>query len=288
MSFLLYMEWCHILHLQIAYHFSFSDWMFDFIFNFVSQLSSGLLPEVEVDSKQSDWPRPAVARRSMLRFSLAADEICALASQTWDQMQEKFDCGRVFFDGTFFQTVRLESVYPPDTWLDKVYVEEFGPGLAPMELLHDLVVFCNNRPAWTAFHLDCEPPLWTLGQWFSGRNIWFNVWIGQLVGDLCNRSTAPLLQGWCQRLREEGLPHGVECVVQSPGDVKNLPAGAAHAYLSDPGWTCMLIRRTHFEEAKAEAYIRSGVGGRKKTKHPGRRATKSLFGWKRKKTAPGS
>ena len=42
--------------MHIAYHFSFSDCMFDFIFNCVSQLSSGLLPGVKVDSIQSDWP----------------------------------------------------------------------------------------------------------------------------------------------------------------------------------------------------------------------------------------
>ena len=37
--------------------------------------------------------------------------------------------------------------------------------------------------------------------------------------DLCNRSTAPSLQGRCQRLRDEGLKGGVECVVQRPNDV---------------------------------------------------------------------
>ena len=36
---------------------------------------------------------------------------------------------------------------------------------------------------------------------------------------LCNRSTAASLQGGCKRLREEGLPGGVDCVVQRPGDV---------------------------------------------------------------------
>ena len=67
----------------------------EFLFNFVSQLSSGLLPEREVDTIQSDWSRPAEVRRSLLRFSSAADEACGLFPQTCDQMEERFDCGRL-------------------------------------------------------------------------------------------------------------------------------------------------------------------------------------------------
>ena len=77
--------------------------MFEFIFIFVSQLSSDLLPKVEVDSMKSDWSRHAVARRSLLRFSSSADEVCALASQTRNQIEGRFGCGRVFFKEHFLR-----------------------------------------------------------------------------------------------------------------------------------------------------------------------------------------
>ena len=80
-------------------------------------------------------------------------------------------CGLVFFCGSSPQTVLLESVYPPDAWLDKDYVEEVGPGLALTDLLHDPALLSNNGPAWTTLHVDCEPPYRTPDQVYSGRKV---------------------------------------------------------------------------------------------------------------------
>ena len=110
-------------------------------------------------------------------------------------------CGLVFFCGSSPQTVLLESIYPPDAWLDKDYVEEVGPGMALTGLLPDPALLSNNRPARTTLHVDCEPPYRTLDQVYSGRKVWFIVWRGRLVHDLCKSLTVASMQGWCTWLQ---------------------------------------------------------------------------------------
>lgn len=212
-------------------------------------------------------------------------------AKRWEDLEKYFTSGDVFTDTTYPQTTRYEKTYPPRAWLDELYVKTVKKE-DNLETFHDAVVLANDGPAWTAWHVDRKPPLSVYCQLYSGWKIFMILKPGEMQRLLFRpkwkwspdsfKNYIEKSGGWVKGMRIHKL---------LPGETLFMPAGTAHAVLSDKGFTNMLTYQhkvsveleeeqgRQVDNGSGEPGARHDSAGLRKRKRP---QNKSKLGQKRK------
>ena len=235
---------------------------------------------------------PIVVKGALLKYTDEADESCARESNSWAELSRRFTADSEKFDEVFPHTTRWESVYPPIAWVAPAsveYVTTLNPFL-PSEQIHIPVMLANSDFAFTAWHADTDPPLTVLSQLYRGWTVWLIVPSGRLQRELCKDSkTKP--SELLNQLKSGTIPADVIVHLQKPDEVLYLPPLAAHAVISNPGFTTMLTWQLKEDEAREAVLKRKAVsvsGGKKKKQWAGvnSQKTKKLSGGRSKRAKP--
>ena len=247
---------------------------------------SGTVAEVLTRPKE-----PIVVRGALLKYTVEADESCARDINSWAELSRRLTAGNEKVDEVFPHTTRWESVYLPIAWVEPENVEyltALNPFL-PFEQICDPVMLANSEFAFTPWHADTEPPLTVLSQLYRGWKVWPLVPSGGLQRELCKDSKTKASE-LLDHLKSGTIPADVKVYLQKPDEVLYLSPLAAHAVVSNPGFTKMLTWQLKEDEVR-EAVLKwkavSVSGGKKKQwALVNSQKTKKLSGGRSKQAKP--